>query len=42
METKPHEHPDGSAHSSDVLDDRDERPWEHVHERPISPEQWER
>jgi GTP cyclohydrolase IA len=42
METKPHDHPDGSGHPSDVLDDGDEGPWEHVHERPISPEQWER
>jgi GTP cyclohydrolase IA len=42
METKPHEHLDGTGRSSDVLDDRDEGPWEHVHERPITPEQWER
>jgi GTP cyclohydrolase I len=42
METKPHEHLDGMGPASDALDDRDERPWEHVHERPITPEQWER
>jgi GTP cyclohydrolase I len=41
METT-HSHPDGAASSSDVLDDRDEAPWEHVHERPITPDQWER
>ena len=28
--------------SSEMLDDRDEAPWEHVHERPITPDQWER
>jgi GTP cyclohydrolase IA len=42
METKPHEHMDGMGPAGDSLDDRDERPWEHVHERPIRPEQWER
>jgi GTP cyclohydrolase IA len=41
METT-HSHPDGAASSSEVLDDRDEAPWEHVHERPITPDQWER
>jgi GTP cyclohydrolase IA len=41
METT-HSHPDGAASSGEVLDDRDEAPWEHVHERPITPDQWER
>ena len=41
METRPDERFDGT-HRRDVLDDRDEAPWEHVHERPIAPEQWER
>jgi GTP cyclohydrolase I len=42
METKPNERFDGSHAHEDVLDDRDEAPWEHVHERTITPEQWER
>jgi GTP cyclohydrolase I len=42
METKPHEHLDGTGPSSDTLDDRDEHPWEHLHERLVSHEQWER
>jgi GTP cyclohydrolase IA len=42
MESKPNERYDGSHRHDDVLDDRDESPWEHVHERPITPEQWER
>ena len=42
METQASEQFDGSHRHGDVLDDRDERPWEHVHERPITPEQWER
>jgi GTP cyclohydrolase I len=41
METT-HSHADGAASSSEVLDDRDEAPWEHVHERPITPDQWGR
>ena len=42
METKPDEPFDGSHRRDNVLDDLDEAPWEHVHERPIAPEQWER
>jgi GTP cyclohydrolase I len=42
METQPDERFDGSHRHVEVLDDRDEAPWEHVHERPITPEQWER
>jgi GTP cyclohydrolase IA len=42
MDTEPIDQFDGSHRHEDILDDRDERPWEHVHERPISPAQWQR
>lgn len=42
MESTPDERVDGADTRSEVLDDRDEGPWEHVHERPIAPEQWDR
>jgi GTP cyclohydrolase I len=42
MESTPNERVDGADTRSEVLDDRDEGPWEHVHERPIAPEQWDR
>jgi GTP cyclohydrolase I len=42
MESTPNERVDGADTRSEVLDDRDEHPWEHVHERPIAPEQWDR
>jgi GTP cyclohydrolase I len=42
MDTTHSHSPDGAAPSSDTLDDRDEAPWEHVHDRPITAEQWER
>jgi GTP cyclohydrolase I len=42
MDTTHSHHPDGAPSSSEMLDDRDEAPWEHVHERPITPDQWER
>jgi GTP cyclohydrolase I len=42
MESTPNEWVDGADTRSEVLDDRDEHPWEHVHGRPIAPEQWDR
>ena len=42
MDTTHSHHPDGAPSSSEMLDDGDEAPWEHVHERPITPDQWER
>jgi GTP cyclohydrolase IA len=42
MESTPNERVDGADTRSEVLDDRDEHPWEHVHGRPIAPEQWNR
>ena len=42
METTPSDRFDGSHRHEDVLDDIDEAPWEHVHGRPITPEQWDR
>ena len=42
MDTTHSHSPDGAASPSETLDDRDEAPWEHVHERPITPEQWDR
>jgi GTP cyclohydrolase IA len=42
MESTPNERVDGADTRSEVLDDRDEHPWEHVHGRPIAPEQWDR
>jgi GTP cyclohydrolase IA len=42
MDTRHSHASDGAASSNERLDDRDEAPWEHVHERPIAPERWDR